>query len=347
MNCHLLLIDTAASTAFCVDIPMCKLWALTLYIMASRRRDIPRYQPTANKPEMDLRRKETKLNVIVSGASNSWRGRHTTSYSVGDYPGLVRGSLASTSSGVPNDTPRVNARNQYRALPPIPQYRALPPIPQYRTQSQQPIPRNTEASTSHLSIPRSTVFHFDRSASAEPPESPNDNSILRRKGHIRRRHRRAVSECPIKVETTKVETVIEVPASPNDLGKSEALTPLIESVAEMYSAPSSRTNSYTYTISSPGLEEVLDSPSVYSPYDDDDDERLREELLHQPFVHRGVAALQDWANGVHDRDARADEVPEGRLLPKRVATIQLRALLRRRREEAGLPVGVPDSPADY
>ena len=164
----------------------------------------------------------------------------------------------------------------------------------------------------------------------------------------------------------KVETVIEVPpALPNDLGKSEALTPLIESVAltpliesmaltpliervaEMYSAPSSRTNSYTYTVSSPGLEEDLDSPSVYSPYDDDDERLLEEEPFHQPFVHRGVAALQDWANGVHDRDTTVDEVPEGRLLPKRVATIQLRALLRRRRQEAGLSVAVPDSPDGY
>ena len=299
---------------------------------------VPRHTPipiNCKQTRMDLRRKETKLNVIASGASTSWRG-HAISYSVGDYPSLVRESLASTS-GVPNDTPQASARNQFR-------YRPLPQIPPYRAQSQQPIPRNTEASVSHFSIPRSTAFHLDRSALAEPPTTANDNGSLRRKGHIRRRHRRTLSECSMKVET-----VIEVPpASPNDLGKSEALTPLIESVAEMYSAPSSRTNSYTYTVSSPGLEEDLDSPSVYSPYDDDDDERLlEEEPFHQPFVHRGVAALQDWANGVHDRDTTVDEVPEGRLLPKRVATIQLRALLRRRRQEAGLSVAVPDSPDDY
>jgi hypothetical protein len=126
------------------------------------------------------------------------------------------------------------------------------------------------------------------------------------------------------------------------LDKSDALTPLMESVVEMYSETSSRAGSYTYTIGSPGLEEDLDSPSVYSMcLDDDDDEKLHEEEdpIHQSFLH-------DWANSIHVRDPKVYEVPEGRLLPSRVATIQLKSLLRRRREEAGLPVGGLDSPDD-
>ena len=143
----------------------------------------------------------------------------------------------------------------------------------------------------------------------------------------------------------KIEAVIAPPVSPDALDKNEALTPLMESVAEMYSGPLRRASSYTYTVSSPSLEEDLDSPSVYSVYmgDDDDDERPHEEeVFHQPF-----SFLHDWANGIHDRDAKMHEDPEGKLLPKRVATVQLKALLRRRRDEAGLADGVPESPDDY
>lgn len=285
-------------------------------------------QPTNNKPEiMDLRRKETKLNVITSGISK--RGRHAASHSVGHYYTTHphRASLGSPS-GV-----RVVARDQY--------YRALPPtsIPPYRPQSQQPMPRTAEV---QFSNPSPVVFLLDRSTFAEPSETPNDNIVLRRKAHIRRQHRRAISECP-----GEMKAVFEVPTS-RDLGKVEALTPLIEAVAEMYSGPSRRGSSYTNTMSSPSLEEGLDSPSVYSPCDDD--ERLREEeFLYQPFVQREVDALpeRDWANVVRDWDTTKDEIPEGRLLPKRVVTVHLKALLRRRREEAGLPERVPDSPDDH
>ena len=301
---------------------------------------------------MDLRRKETKLNVITSGASR--RGQHTPSHSVGNYfysKGSVttqpqRGSLASTS-GVP-----IHPQNQYRDIPPTlrPAYQAqiqqpvlrnIPPTlrPSYQAQSQQPILRNTEASTSHYSKTPSVVFLLDRSTFAELPETPNDNSVLRRKGHIRRRHRRAISDEPVRRETDLSD----------DLGNnSGALTPLMESVAAMYSGPAARKrrSSYTDTTSSPGLEEDLDSPSVYSPSDDDDERLREEEFLSPPFVRRGADALRDWTSDLRDWDATKDEVSEGRLLPKRVVTVHLKALLRRRREEAGLPDGVPDSPDD-
>lgn len=280
---------------------------------------------------MNLRRKETKLTVITGGGSHSWRARHTTSYSVGDYyynPSSFATQRTSLPSGVSNnDTPRADAWNQYRVLPPTPT--TSPPHPL--------IPRSTKVPTFHSSNPHSTVFLLGRPSSAEPPETPNanDNTALRRKGHIRRRHRRAVSECP-----AKSEPVIETPVSPRDLDKIEALTPLFENVAEMYSDRSSGGSSYTSTIRSPDVEESLDSPSVYSVCLDDDEELHEEESTRQPLLH-------DWANGGYDRDVRMDEVPEGRLLPKRVATVQLKALLRRRREEAGLPVGAPESPDDY
>ena len=281
---------------------------------------MPRHQRTVTKTRMNLRRKETKLTVITGGGSNGRTARHAISYSVGDYyynPSSFTTQRTSLPSGVfNNDTSRADAWNQYRALPPAPT--TAPPYPF--------IPTSTMAPTFHSPNPHSTVFLLDRSPSAELPETANDNNTLRRKGHIRRRHRRAISECPVKAE-----------ASPHDI---EALTPLFENVAEMFSDRSSGGSSYASTIRSPVLEEGLDSPSVYSVCLHDDDKLDEEEPIHQPLLH-------DWPNnGVYDRDVRMDEVPEGRLLPKRVATVQLKALLRRRREEAGLPVGVLDSPDD-
>jgi hypothetical protein len=135
-----------------------------------------------------------------------------------------------------------------------------------------------------------------------------------------------------------MEAAIEIPDASD---KSEAMTPLIESVAKMYSEPPSTSGPSPFTSSSSELEEVLDSPSVYSMCSDDG-ERLfeeEEEPIHQPFLD------PYWANAV--QAASMDEVPEGRLLPTRVATIQLKGLLRRRREEAGLPEEGLDSPDDY
>jgi len=295
---------------------------------------------------MNLRREYTKLDVSTSATlngrrvSNVWRGQHATSNSVGDFdycynPNSVttqRAQLASTSRA-PNGAPEWC------------RYQPLPPLP-HSAQRQL-------VSTSRLSDPRSTVLLLGRSAFAEP-ETDNHEGVLQRKAHIRRRHRKSASECQMKIVTAigvPAVPAVPVPASPASLDswdEGEAVTPLIESVARMYADLPSREDSWTS--SSPVLEAILDSPSVYSMYIDDEELHEHEDSpIYSPFVDRGVAALalQNWANGVHDRHITMEEVPEGRLLPKRVETIHLKALLRRRREEAGLPDETLNSPDDY
>jgi hypothetical protein len=195
---------------------------------------------------------------------------------------------------------------------------------------------------------------------------------LRRKPHVRRQHSRALSHSDYPV---KFEAVLEVPVSPNgdrsgsgsgsgnhdDLDGREQLTPLIESLTNMYAVPQRRHSSYT--ISSPLSEKSLDSPSEYSDddedlfLDDDDDDDDGDgddaplsldldddELLFHTLPDSGVTTLHDWDNGIHYRDARLYGVPEGRLLPKRAPTRVLADLLRARRQRAGLSVdfGNPD-----
>ena len=146
-------------------------------------------------------------------------------------------------------------------------------------------------------------------------------------------------------ESPSTETVINMPTSPDEWEGNEALTPLIESVIKMY-AESPLTDSSS-PFRGPNSDETMYSPSVYSVYSDEDSPH-KEEAVPQPFVDRPVTALHDWDNGVHYRDARVYGVPDGRLLAKKVPTIHLRALLRSRREEAGLPVDAKlDSPDDF
>jgi len=86
-------------------------------------------------------------------------------------------------------------------------------------------------------------------------------------------------------------------------------------------------------------------------YDDDDGERTpREEEgspLFQAFVDGRVATLHDWDNGVHYRDASLYGIPEGKLLPKRAPTVELKNLLRERRQRAGLSVDLHDTTDDF
>jgi hypothetical protein len=308
---------------------------------------------------MDLRRNETKLTVITTlnagnagRAANAWRARHTSSCSLPDRyfdPGSVTTTPRATPCTTPRATPRAPplaftnrvSNNTPRRVDEQWINRTVPATAaRLQYAQEQSITTHTGA---YPDLPAScpTVLLLDRHTFAEPETSSHNHmGSLRRKPHIRR-HRRGMSESP------RTESVISMPTSPDEWEGNEALTPLMESVIKMY-AESPLTHSSS-PFRGPGSGETLDSPyspSVYSMYSDEDSPH-KEEPGHQPFVERPVPALHDWDNGVHYRDARVYGVPDGRLLAKKVPTIHLRALLRSRREEAGLPVDAKlDSPDD-
>jgi len=146
---------------------------------------------------------------------------------------------------------------------------------------------------------------------------------------------------------------MEIPVSPDGL-HDEALTPLLENLIKLYSDPPRGD-----TICSSALEgaldtldtlDTLDSPSVYSPYPDDEmTPHEKEPPMPSPFTdRRRTTFLHDWDNGIHYREARVFGIPEGRLLAKRAPTVYLSKLLRARRMEAGLPFDTTlDSPSDF
>lgn len=138
------------------------------------------------------------------------------------------------------------------------------------------------------------------------------------------------------------ETVIEMPMSPEDFEEAETLTPLIENLLKLYTETPRQETVYSFRSpsTSTSTDETLDSPSVYSPYSDQETPRAEEPSIN-PFADGGVTVLHDWDNGIHYRDATRYGIPEGRLLPKRVPTLHLKTLLRMRRVEAGLSVDVP------
>jgi len=162
-------------------------------------------------------------------------------------------------------------------------------------------------------------------------ESVNEEGVLRRKPHIRRAlHRRAVSDDTPSMEA---ETITLMPTSPIALEENEGLSPLIDSLTKLYADRQHGASSSTID-----SEERGDSPSS------DYGSPRGEAPILQAFVNGKVATFHDWDNGVHYRDARTYGVPEGRLLPKRTPTIEVKDLLRARRKRAGLSVDPrPDS----
>lgn len=213
---------------------------------------------------------------------------------------------------------------------------------------------HTEAPTGYQSALSPPVLLLSRSAFVDPEplddddDDDDDKGSLRRRGHIRRRHRRTQSECQLTTESA-----MEMTASPDesDDDDDDALTPLIEKLTKLYTeiprGDTIRSPDTRDTLDTPNTLDTPDSPSVYSLYPDDQmTPRAEVPPVPSPFADQGegVIALHDWDNGIHYREAKRFGVPEGRLLPKRVATVYLRNLLRARRIAAGLPVDMtPDS----
>jgi hypothetical protein len=288
----------------------------------------------------DLRRKGTKerkrlavITAINAGqASNARRQRHKASFSesILDYyydPGSATAPCSPLLAMTNRAAPRADEWWKHQPLP-------LPPKVPDQVQNQ-PIARsNTEASSPHLSVARSTVLLLDRSLFADYDDTPDDDDegegILRRRPHIRRHHRRAISEAALSSDLLPDEHEHE----------HEPLTPLLDSLAKLYADVPRRQRSYT--LRSADSEERNESPSSGSH-----EGSLRgEEPLLKAFVDGRVATLHDWDNGVHYRDAKVYGVPEGRLLPKRAPTKEVKALLQARRKRAGLSIDLKQDSVD-